>query len=128
MPMSLPTTPKAMSFIVARDRARAKAFYGATLGLPLVHEDDSAAMFDIDGSALRISTVPNHTPQSHTVLGWAVPDIAASLRALAAKGVDFTIYEGFGQDELGIWSPPGSTVKVAWFKDPDGNVLSLKEF
>jgi catechol 2,3-dioxygenase-like lactoylglutathione lyase family enzyme len=65
--------------------------------------------------------------QSFTIAGWRVGDIAATVRALEAKGVRFTRYDGMDQDELGIWTAPGGD-KVAWFTDPDGNTLSLTEF
>jgi catechol 2,3-dioxygenase-like lactoylglutathione lyase family enzyme len=126
--MTLPSSARAISFIVTRDRASAKAFYGDTLGFPLSHEDDFAAVFDLNGTMLRVSTVPDHVAQGHTVLGWEVPDILAAVTALRDKGVAFTVYQGFGQDELGIWTAPASTAKVAWFTDPDGNVLSLTQF
>ncbi len=126
--MGIPSTAKAMTFVVTRDRAAAKAFYGDTLGFPLRHEDDFAAVFDLNGTMLRISTVSDHVALPHTVLGWEVTDIAATATALRDKGVAFNIYDGFGQDTLGIWTAPGSAAKVAWFKDPDGNVLSLTEF
>ncbi len=87
-----------------------------------------AAVFDLNGTMLRISTVETHQAGPSTVLGWDVPDIATAARALAAKGVTFNIYDGFGQDELGIWTAPGADARVAWFKDPDGNVLSLTQF
>jgi hypothetical protein len=77
---------------------------------------------------LRISTVPNHKPAPHTVLGWDVPDIASTVKSLVAKNLKFTIYDGMGQDEFGVWTPPGSNTKVAWFLDPDGNDLSLTQF
>ena len=126
--MGIPASAKAMTFIVTRDRDIAKAFYGTVLGFALTHEDDFAAVFDLNGTMLRISTVPSHVPQQHTVLGWEVSDIEATARALRDKGISFTVYEGFGQDELGIWTSPGGGAKVAWFTDPDGNVLSLTEF
>jgi catechol 2,3-dioxygenase-like lactoylglutathione lyase family enzyme len=126
--MSIPVAAKTLTFIVTRDRAQAKAFYGGTLGFALTHEDDFAAVFDLNGTALRVSTVPNHTAQAFTVLGWDVPDIVRTATDLRAKGVSFVVYDGFGQDELGIWSPPGGSTKVAWFKDPDGNLLSLTQF
>jgi catechol 2,3-dioxygenase-like lactoylglutathione lyase family enzyme len=125
--MALPEQAKAMSFIVTRDREKAKEFYGLTLGFNLIHEDDFAAVYNMNGITLRISTVPDHVAEPHTVLGWSVPDIAATVGALRDKGVVFKIYEGFGQDDLGIWTAPGSTVKVAWFPDPDGNLLSLTQ-
>jgi len=117
-----------MSFIVTRDRAKAKGFYGGVLGFSLASEDEFAAVFDMNGTMLRISTVKDHSPPGHTVLGWEVPDIAATVRALSTKGVRFTIYEGFGQDELGVWTAPGAGARVAWFLDPDGNNLSLTQF
>jgi catechol 2,3-dioxygenase-like lactoylglutathione lyase family enzyme len=119
---------KSMSFVVTRDRARAKAFYGGTLGFTLTNEDAFAAVFDMNGTMLRISTVENHVPAAHTVLGWNVPDIVAAVQALTSAGIRFTIYDGFGQDDLGIWSAPGSGDQVAWFSDPDGNNLSLTQF
>jgi catechol 2,3-dioxygenase-like lactoylglutathione lyase family enzyme len=127
------TTPllqsaKPMSFIVTRDRARAKAFYGDVLGFPLTGEDEFAAVFDMNGTMLRISTMPTFSAAPQTVLGWEVADIVATVRALNARGVSFTIYEGFGQDELGIWQAPGSSNRVAWFPDPDGNNLSVTQF
>jgi len=125
--MALPASAKVMAFIVTRDRERAKAFYGGVLGFRLVHEDAFAAVFNLNGTMLRVSTVENHVAQPHTVLGWEVADIAETARVLRDQGVAFKIYDGFGQDELGIWSAPGSNAKVAWFADPDGNVLSLAQ-
>ncbi len=119
---------KPMTFIVTRDRAKAKAFYGETLGFTLVSDDQFAAVFDMNGTMLRISTVPGHVAQAYTVLGWEVTDIVAAVQALEAKGIKFTVYEGMGQDALGIWQPPGSTTRIAWFLDPDGNNLSLTQF
>jgi len=126
--MSVPKTAKAITFILTRDRPKAIAFYRDILGFRLVSEDMFAAVFDLNGTMLRISTVETHQAGPSTVLGWEVPDIVEAARALKAKGVDFTLYEGFGQDELGIWTSPASDARVAWFKDPDGNVLSLTEF
>jgi catechol 2,3-dioxygenase-like lactoylglutathione lyase family enzyme len=125
---SILSSAKVMSFIVTRDRERAKAFYGDVLGFRLSAEDDFAAVFDMHGSILRISTVPGHVPAAHTVLGWEVTDIESTIRALVSKGVSFTQYDGFGQNDLGIWTPPGSTNQIAWFSDPDGNNLSVSQF
>ena len=126
--MSLPKTAKAITFILTRERPKAVAFYRDILGFPLVSEDMFAAVFDLNGTMLRISTVETHQASPSTVLGWEVPDIAETAKALKAKGVVFNIYDGFGQDDLGIWTSPAADAKVAWFKDPDGNVLSLTEF
>lgn len=72
--------------------------------------------------------MPDFTPHEHTIFGFAVSDIEAATKALAAKGVSFSRYAGFNQDVLGIWTAPDKTTRVAWFKDPDGNVLSLTQF
>jgi catechol 2,3-dioxygenase-like lactoylglutathione lyase family enzyme len=125
--MGISASAKAVTFIVTRDRARAKAFYGGILGFGLVSEDDFATVFDLNGTMLRIATVADHVAQKHTVLGGGVPDIAEAVRQLRAQGVAFATYDGFGQDDLGIWSAPGDGSKVAWFQDPDGNVLSLAQ-
>lgn len=118
-----------VSFILTVDRAAAKPFYAGALGLPILSEDGFAVTFGLAGGMrLRLTDLPGHTALQHTVLGWAVADIAAAVADLRSKGVTFKIYEGFGQDADGIWSPPGGGAKVAWFADPDGNVLSLTEF
>lgn len=111
--------------ICTRDRARATAFYRDTLGLTLSHEDNFAAIFNTGGVTLRVSTVADFTPHEHTILGFQVPDVPATVKALREMGVTFNLYPRFHQDELGIWTAPGGSVSVAWFKDPDGNVLSV---
>ena len=111
--------------ICTRDRASATKFYRDTLGLPLVSEYNFAAVFNVGGTALRVSTVADFTPHEHTILGFTVPDVTAAVKALRENGVAFNVYEKFKQDELGILTIPGGAVKVAWFKDPDGNVLSV---
>ena len=126
--MAIPASAKAMAFIVTRDRGKAKNFYGDTLGFALMQEDDFAAVFDLNGTKLRISEVAGHAPQPHTVLGWEVADISETVKALRGKGIAFNRYDGLAQDELGIWAAPGGAAKVAWFTDPDCNVLSLTQF
>lgn len=118
---------KPVAFILTRDRTAAKPFYSETLGLRLLWEDDFAAVYDVGGIKLRLTTVDDHQPAPHAVLGWEVPDIVATVRALSGKGVDFAIYPGLGQDALGIWTAPDGTSKVAFFNDSEGNVLSLTE-
>lgn len=110
--------------ICARDRARSTAFYRDTLGLTLASEDNFAAIFLTGGVTLRVSTVADFTPHEHTILGFQVPDVAVTVKALREKGVTFNSYPNLPQDELGILTLPGG-VRVAWFKDPDGNVLSV---
>lgn len=107
------------------DPEAAKRFYGDLLGLRLVEEDQFALTYDGVGVQLRLSKVSALTPQPFTALGWRVPDVRAAARDLAAKGVAFERFEGMDQDELGVWIPPGGAGGVCWFKDPDGNLLSL---
>ncbi len=126
--MGLPAAARTMAFLVTRDRARAVAFYTGVLGFRLTSEDEFAAVFDLNGTMMRLATVPEHVAARHTVLGWEVDDIAASVRGLRDAGVVFNVFEGLGQDALGIWAAPGGGSWVAWFADPDGNVLSLAEF
>ena len=111
--------------ICTQDRARATAFYRDTLGLPLASEDSLAAVFNIGGATLRVSTVADFTPHEHTILGFSVQDVEEAAKALREKGVTFNIYPGFNQDDLGILTLHEGVVRVAWFKDPDGNVLSV---
>ncbi len=116
-----------MAFASTIDAVRAVKFYRDTLGLSLISQDSFAAAFDAHGIMLRVTSVPQPlTPQPFTVLGWKVPDIAVEVKGLAAAGVKFERYMD-SQDELNIWTAPGGA-KVAWFKDPDGNILSLTQF
>ena len=117
---------KVVAFIATADAARAKAFYGEALGLRLLSEDGFAVVFDANGTTLRVAIVREVVPAPYTVLGWDVEDIAATVRRLSAAGVDFERYAWLQQDEWGIWNSP-SGEKVAWFKDLDGNVLSVSQ-
>jgi predicted enzyme related to lactoylglutathione lyase len=83
-------------------------------------------VFDANGTTLRLAKVERISPAPYTVLGWLVPDIRAACARLSAAGVPFERYEGMPQDEAGIWATPGGGY-VAWFKDPDGNTLSLTQ-
>ena len=125
--MTIPVSANVVAFICTFNRERSKAFYGGTLGFTLTHEDDFAAVFDLNGTMLRVSEAPGFKPAEHTVLGWEVTDIVSAVKALRSKGVKFNFYERLGQDELDIWTVPGGTTRVAWFDDPDGNVLSLTQ-
>jgi predicted enzyme related to lactoylglutathione lyase len=123
--MGILESAKSAIIICTRDRARASTFYHDTLGLTMTYEDNFAAVFNTGGVTLRVSVVADFTPHEHTILGFNVSDVAATVKALHEKGVTFNIYKGFNQDEHGIWTAPGGMVRVAWFKDPDGNVLSV---
>ena len=117
---------KLKAFLPTLQAKKAKAFYRDILGLALLTEDNYALEFDANGTALRITIVENLTPHPFTVLGWDVDDIVSSIRSLCGRGVIFEKYNFFEQDDLGIWTSP-SGAKVAWFKDPDKNLLSLTE-
>jgi catechol 2,3-dioxygenase-like lactoylglutathione lyase family enzyme len=111
----------------ATDLHRARAFYEQVLGLPVAEHNDFACVLDANGTMLRITAAPEVRQAGYTVLGWRVTDITAAIRGLAARGVVFLRYEGMDQDSDGVWTAPGGD-KVAWFTDPDGNVLSLTQF
>jgi catechol 2,3-dioxygenase-like lactoylglutathione lyase family enzyme len=121
------THAKAITFVLTPDHNRAAPWYQDVLGLKQVSSDPFAAVFDLAGTTLRLTTVQGWTAGAHTVLGWDVPDIRAAMAALKAKGVEFLVYPGFGQDADGVWSNPGGGAKICWFNDPDGNNLSLTE-
>lgn len=104
----------------------AKKFYTEILGLTLVEDSPFALVFDANGTGLRLQKVPALVPAAYTTLGWDVEDIRATVRQLTALGVSFERYAGLDQDDLGIWTGPSGTL-VAWFKDPDGNTLSLAQ-
>ena len=122
-------TARVMAFVATKDPSRARAFYEGTLGLPLIADEPFALVFDARGTMLRVQKVQAVTPAPYTALGWQVPDIQAAIEALRPKGVDFLriAIPGFSQDDLGIWTAADGT-RVAWFKDPDGNTLSLTQF
>lgn len=116
-----------IAFVPVTDLDRAVEFYGSVLGL--AHEETTpfAAVFRAGSVMLRATLVDSLQPQPFTVLGWAVPDIAATVAEFSGRGVEFTRYEGMGQDAAGIWTTPGGD-RVAWFRDPNGNTLSLTQF
>jgi catechol 2,3-dioxygenase-like lactoylglutathione lyase family enzyme len=118
---------KLKAFVPTTQPDRAKTFYRDTLGLKLIAEDNYALEFDVNGTLLRIAIVREFTPHPFTALGWDVDDIALEIKYLNSKGIAFEKYGFFEQDELGIWKSP-SGAKVAWFKDPDGNTLSLTQY
>jgi catechol 2,3-dioxygenase-like lactoylglutathione lyase family enzyme len=120
-------TAKLIGFIPTRDAARARAFYETTLGLRFVSDDNFALVFDSNGTTIRIARAPDFTPFPFTLLGWEVPDIDAAVADLAAKGVQFSRYSFLEQAPNGVWTAPGNAARVAWFPDPDGNLLSLSQ-
>jgi catechol 2,3-dioxygenase-like lactoylglutathione lyase family enzyme len=116
-----------IAFAASADLREARVFYEQALGLRLIEQNDFACVFDANGTMLRVTAVAEVARPGYTVLGWRVPDIAATVRGLTARGVEFLRYDGMDQDENGVWTTPGGD-KVAWFTDPDGNVLSLTQF
>jgi len=117
---------KLVAFLAVRNADNARAFYRDKLGLPLVSEDRFALVFDANGTMLRVAPVGEIPTVRWTVLGWEVPDIEAAVRELKDGGIQFEHFGGMGQDELGIWTAPTGD-KVAWFKDLDGNTLSISQ-
>jgi catechol 2,3-dioxygenase-like lactoylglutathione lyase family enzyme len=117
-----------IAFVTTTRPDEARAFFSEVLGLRLVSDGPFALVYDANGTMLRVSKSRELHPAPHTVLGWRVDDVAASVRALAGRGVEFQRYDALVQDELGIWTGPDCTARVAWFKDPDGNTLSLTQF
>ena len=114
------------AFVATTDAARSKSFYGGTLGLPLLSEDQFALVFDCSGIQLRIQVLKQLRTQPFTVLGWQVANVRQTVSALAKGGVALERYPYLQQDDFGVWQAP-SGAKVAWFKDPDGNLLSVTE-
>jgi len=117
---------KLVAFVPVRNADTARAFYRDKLGLHLFYEDNFALVFEIGGVRLRATIIPDFQPQKFTVLGWEVPDADGFARQLAAGGIPLERYPGLEQDALGVWDAPGGA-KVAWFRDPDGNVLSISQ-
>lgn len=118
---------KIVALVPITDADKAKTFYVDKLGLKFVSDDAFATVVDANGIKVRLTKMKEVKPQPFTVLGWESADISADIRELQTNGV---VFERFGdfmkQDELGIWTAPDGT-KVAWFKDPDGNILSLSQ-
>ncbi len=115
-----------VTFLLTKNPEACLRFYRDTLGLKFLRDDGFALVFDAYGTMLRISKVPDFTPAQHTVLGWEVEDINATVGEFEKKGVEFARYPNMGQDANGIATFPTGD-KVAWFKDPDGNVLSFSK-
>ncbi len=118
---------KPVLFLATVDAQRARAFYDGVLGLTFVADEPPALVFQVGNSMLRIQKVEKVHAAPYTALGWDVADIREMVRRLAKVGVAFEWFDGLGQDEDGIWQAPSGAL-VAWFRDPDGHVLSLTEF
>ena len=115
-----------VAFLPTTDYAKARAFLVDILGLRFVSQDDFALVLDANGIMLRVTKIRDHQPEQYTILGWNVKGIEDVVAQLEGRGVNFERYGFLEQDAHGVWTAPGGD-KVAWFKDPDGNVLSLSE-
>jgi catechol 2,3-dioxygenase-like lactoylglutathione lyase family enzyme len=117
---------KIVGFVATKDFAMARNFYEKILGIQFVNQDTFALEFRSGGNIIRISKIDDFTPVPFTVLGWEVEDIRTVVKDLTKRGVSFEKYSFLKQDDLGIWGAPGGA-RVAWFKDPDGNLLSVSQ-
>ena len=115
-----------VAFAATTDVDRAHEFYGDILGLRRVEATPFANVYDAGGTTLRVTPVDEVPRASHTVLGWSVADIHDTVAALSARGVAFERFPGAEQDDAGVWTAPGGA-QIAWFRDPDGNILSLTQ-
>jgi catechol 2,3-dioxygenase-like lactoylglutathione lyase family enzyme len=115
-----------VAFVATSDLERATAFYEGVLGLPVVERDAFACVVEGGGTRLRLTLTADVQPAPYTVLGWEVDELTAAVRALTDRGVRFERFDRMEQDGAGVWVAP-SGARVAWFKDPDGNVLSLTQ-
>jgi len=117
---------KLVGFLFTNDYGRARDFYVDKLGCEFVNQDQFALVVTLGGHMIRISKIPDFTPAQGTVVGWAVKDIEPVVDWLRSRGVAFEKYPFVQDQERGIWTTPDGN-KVAWFKDPDGNVLSVSQ-
>jgi len=120
------TAAPIVAFAATTDLARSHAFYGGALGPRHVDTTAFANVYDAHGTSLRVTLVERVAAAPYTVLGWCVPDVRAAVEGLEARGVAFERFDGVAQDDAGVWTAPGGA-RIAWFRDPDGNVLSLTQ-
>lgn len=113
-------------FLAITDADQSRSFYEDVLGLGFISDDPFALVFKTDDRILRLAKVESMTPAPYTALGWQVTDINSTVENLVSKGIEFQVFPGMDQDERGVWHSP-SGAKVAWFRDPDGNGLSLTQ-
>jgi catechol 2,3-dioxygenase-like lactoylglutathione lyase family enzyme len=120
------STNPLIAFVPSKDTGRSRSFYESALGLRFVCDDSFAVVMDSNGTMIRIVRVGEFTPAPFTILGWQVGDIHAAVAELSGKGVQFNRYPYFEQSPDGVWTAPDGAM-VAWFSDPDGNVLSVSQ-
>lgn len=117
---------KLIGFVPISDAKRSTVFYRDTLGLEFVADDGFALIFRSGVNMVRLAKMPQVIPAQFTILGWETMQIEDDVQSLTEKGVTFSRFGFLEQDALGIWTAPSGD-KVAWFTDPDGNVLSLSQ-
>jgi catechol 2,3-dioxygenase-like lactoylglutathione lyase family enzyme len=120
------SSARVTAFVATADAARSRAFYENLLGLHVLADDAFATAYDCAGIQLRVPKVAAVHPHPFTALGWQVHDLERVIGGLGRNGVALERFPGLVQDALGIWRAP-SGARVAWFRDPDGNLLSLSE-
>jgi catechol 2,3-dioxygenase-like lactoylglutathione lyase family enzyme len=120
-------TARLQTLVWSADIDKSERFYSGTLELPLSGRSHGALVYEVGGGSLRVSPVPSTAPSEHTVFGMEIDDIDEVVSKLTAKGVRFECFPGFSHDANGIWSTPDGT-RVAWFRDPDGNLISLVRY
>jgi catechol 2,3-dioxygenase-like lactoylglutathione lyase family enzyme len=126
MDNGLPDEARLVALVGVSDIERADAFYGGALGLRLLESSSFANLYEAHGGRLRVTRVDEPVRAPYTVLGWEVSDMVAALDDLARSGLEPQRFDGVEQDARGVWTAPGGT-RVAWFHDPDGNVVSLSQ-
>ena len=120
------SSAKLIGFVPTTDSERSRKFYEDKLGFKFVSDDQFALVMQAGESMIRIAKAGKYTPAQYTVMGWEVTDIEAMVQWLNERGVKFEKYPFVQDQKSGIWTTPNGD-KVAWFKDPDGNVLSLSQ-
>jgi len=116
-----------IAFVATTQPQKARAFYCDILGLALEEDSPFALVVRAANANLRIQKVQAFSPLPFTAMGWKVADVFATANQLVGKGVRFERFDGMNQDDQGIWTSP-SGARICWFKDPDGNLLSLTQF
>lgn len=125
--MSL-THQNPIGFIPSTNIEAARAFYEGTLQLEFESDDQFAMVFRVGAgrTMLRVARTPAFQPLPFTLFGWQVGNLQQEVAELTARGVRFERFDFLAHDAHGIWNAPGGA-SIAWFKDPDGNMLSLSQ-
>jgi catechol 2,3-dioxygenase-like lactoylglutathione lyase family enzyme len=122
----VPAGPQLVAFIPSSHLGTSHAFYSGVLGLKRIEATSMANVYDANGTPLRVTLVSDHAPSKFTVLGFYVDDVRRARTELSERGARFKSYPGYNQDEDGVWTAPNGR-QVAWFEDPDGNIISLSQ-